>query len=353
MLREYSKLGLRVYAVGRKDDVGIKSRHGRISVMHEDSDLVPIANEILSLGLDNSLAFITSDYFLQLICNSHPGLLCKFEFTISSTDTLRILTDKRATYEHAAGLSIRSPKTFEIKNCNTIEPASLPLILKWNETPLGTRVPFKTRIIEDRESLASIASSYESFAQYLILQQIVVGTDLSYAGVFDRGKEILSCVTRKNRQFPIWGGLGSYVSDYVGPIRDECHESGRALAESLEVHGYIEVEFKYDKHGRLYVIEANPRIWGWAKFLKLKYSNFPELLLNPRVEPVVNPELCKWFSLLRDLRALWALAKHEKDIRVLTDFIISYKGTKTFDILDLRDLKPFLYQFYKGVWRGG
>ena len=88
LLREYSNLGLRVYAVGRKDDVGIKSRHGRISVMHEDSDLVRIANEILSLGVDNSLAFITSDYFLQLICNSHPGLLRKFEFTISSIDTL-------------------------------------------------------------------------------------------------------------------------------------------------------------------------------------------------------------------------------------------------------------------------
>jgi predicted ATP-grasp superfamily ATP-dependent carboligase len=266
-------------------------------------------------------------------------------------DTLQILTDKRATYEHASKLGIRTPATFQLSDHDKIAPEFLPLILKWNETPLGTRVPFKTLIIEDRKSLPGIAKQYEKFSNYLILQQIVVGTDLSYAGYFQNNEELLGCTTEKKRQYPIWGGLGSYVADYVGPSRQECQDSGRKLAETLGVNGFIEVEFKYNALGELYLIEANPRIWGWAKFFKLKCMNFPEFLLDSTIEPIINPNICKWFSLLRDAKSIWAMVKTRRLTTLLPEIVESYKGAKIFDVLERGDLRPFVYQFYKGIRR--
>lgn len=345
-------MGLRVAAIGRKDDVGIKSKYGRISVMHKDTDLVLLVNKILEDDVGNCRAYITSDYFLKLICNNHPELLHKIPFTISSVETLKILTDKQATYEHARRSNILAPDTIGLEQYENLKSNSFPLILKWNETPIGIRIPFKTRIINDYAGAKAIASSHKSIAQFLILQQIIVGIDLSYAGFFDHGKEVMACVTRKHRQVPIWGGLGSYVSDYSGPKAEECIKSGRALAESLNVNGFMEVEFKLGEDEKLYLIEVNPRIWGWAKFLKLKFQNYHDVLLDPNVAPTVNPDFCKWFNLLRDLKALGALWRPEMKLRTLTDFIFSYRGTKIYDVFELKDPGPFFYQLYKGLGRG-
>jgi predicted ATP-grasp superfamily ATP-dependent carboligase len=239
-----------------------------------------------------------------------------------------------------------------LQDYDKITPELLPLILKWNETPLGTRVPFKTQVIENSDSLQSIENLPDNFHNYLILQQLVIGTDLSYAGYFQDNQEVLGCVTEKRRQYPIWGGLGSYVADYAGPAHDECLNAGRALAKKLDVSGFLEVEFKYDKHGNLYLIEANPRIWGWAKFLKLKCENFSDILLDPHITPIINPNDCKWFSLLRDGKAVWSLVKTDKIIRVMRGVIDSYRGEKIFDVFEPGDLRPFVYQFFKGIKRG-
>jgi len=344
-------MGLRVHAVGRPDDVGIRSRYGEISILREDKDFSALIEKIIKAGFGGSLAYVTSDYFLQLIYDGRTDILGMFNFSISPLPTLRILSDKYATYEHAAKLGIRTPATLHLQNYDEIAPDLLPLILKWNETPLGMRVPFKTQVFENSESLKSIERLPVAFHKYLLLQQLVVGTDLSYAGYFQDNREVLGCVTEKRRQYPIWGGLGSYVADYTGPAYDECLEAGRALARNLNVNGFLEVEFKYDEHGHLYLIEANPRIWGWAKFFKLKCENFSDVLLDKHVDPIMNQNNCKWFSLLRDGKAIWSLLRTDSVIRVMAEVFDSYQGDKIFDVFELNDLRPFFHQFFKGFKR--
>lgn len=348
LLREYARRGFRVIGIARKGEVGIKSKFGQIRILHNDGDLPSLVSKVLDDELGDCQAFITSDYFLNLISNDHPNLLLRVPFTTSSLETLKTLTSKQATYEYAERLNIVVPRTLGLEQYEDFESNLFPLILKWNETPIGVRVPFKTKIIYDYDAAKESASEHAALARYLILQQVVDGVDLSYAAFYDHGKEIFGCVVRRTRQAPM--GLSSHVSDYKGTNAEECLQVGKMLMEDLHVNGFAEVEFRLGHDGRLYLIEVNPRIWGWAKFLKLKFPNFQDVLIDPKIKAVVNSDFCKWFNLLRDLKAMHLLLGRDRTLRTFADFVRSYRGTKIFDVFELDDPRPFFYQMYKG-WK--
>jgi hypothetical protein len=75
-------MGFRVHAVGRPDDVGIRSRYGEISILREDMDFSTLMEKIDKAGFGGSLAYVTSDYFLQLIYDGRTAVLDMFNFSI-------------------------------------------------------------------------------------------------------------------------------------------------------------------------------------------------------------------------------------------------------------------------------
>ena len=153
-------------------------------------------------------------------------------------------------------------------------------------------------------------------------------------------------MTEKPRQAP--AGLSSDVSDYQSSGSEECSRSGRKLVKHLNAQGFIEVEFRLQDSGELYLLEVNPRIWGWAKFLKLKFLNLDALLLGTTDEPYYEPQPCKWFNVMRDIKAVKEQCTNARSMRPLIEFACSYRGNKIFDVLELRDPYPFFYQFFKG-----
>ena len=143
--------------------------------------------------------------------------------------------------------------------------------------------------------------------------------------------------------------MSSHVEDYDGPAADECRLKSKRLLEAQNANGFVEVEYRVNESGHLYLIEVNPRLWGWGKFLKLKVPNIIEVLLNDDVEPIINRGHKKWFNILRDLKALHRNDGNGSYLSNVGAFVRSYRGSKILDVFEIRDIRPFIYQIYKAV----
>lgn len=343
LLRAFSQIGFSVLAVGRKEDVGIHSRYGKIIRLEQMNDL----NHLLEPFLCDAVRIhITSDIFLNHVIDNYYSLFTRFS-VYPGYESAIIFRDKKNTAALASTLKIPSPKSFFLDRASLQNYDIFPSIIKWNQTKKPTA--FKTAIVHSHEDLQAFLNAIE-YTEDLIIQPYIPGgteVDISYAGFFENGVEQLGIGISQKRQYP--SGLSSFVEEYNGKFETRLKAIAYRLMEHTKFSGFVEVECRIDlKNDSLSLIEVNPRACGWIKILM---NDFQRVLLHKEISD--GKKKASWVNLVRDMRAILShVRSHGLDAAFVKQVAKDYLGVPVTDIFSVYDPKPFfsnLKNFLPGV----
>jgi predicted ATP-grasp superfamily ATP-dependent carboligase len=357
LLRQFASLNTSIYCISRKEEVGRYSKFGKIYCVDSKKNFISTINTILNTVNEKPKCYITGCFFLKLILEEFPELFNQMEVIPSNINALKIFTNKISTYELANSFEINTPKTYylsKIQNQQQLDTTKYPLIAKWNESPTCFEYLQKTWLIENFQEITKIKNTVDHSNQHKIIVQEYIEKgrepDIAYGGYFIEGKEIIGITVHQLRQFPV--GISSYVQEISGKFSIEVKKQTQLILEYLHFTGFAEAEFRICKTtNKIYLLEINPRPWGYIKILKMKYPQINKILINPYSTESLQSynNNCKWFNLLRDLRSIFYSFRHNIDIKLLINSLNSYKGQKIFDIMDIHDMGPFIGQFSTGI----
>lgn len=162
-----------------------------------------------------------------------------------------------------------------IKELQKEDQLSFPIIAKPEESSAGN-VPFKFKVIHNQQELSGI----EEFVDFCILQPYLDRKNfnqLAVAGYFDGSSGSL-IAAKQYSQYPI--GVSALVINFTSHYQKLIQKVAAYLHE-IDYKGFIEFEFKENKSdGVLYLMDINPRTWGWSNYYLEGIQNFPAVLEN-------------------------------------------------------------------------
>jgi predicted ATP-grasp superfamily ATP-dependent carboligase len=180
------------------------------------------------------------------------------------------LRDKRNLVEIAH--KVRTNSINELDRCSQLR---FPVIAKPEESS-GDRVPFKFKVINNQIEFNDIGDLLD----FCILQPYLDKTSynqLAVAGYFD-GTVGSLIAAKQFSQYPI--GISAFVVD-VSSIYSEVMYRIAMYLNNIDYRGFIEFEFKENKlDGTLYLMDINPRTWGWSNYYLEGVQNFSSVLKN-------------------------------------------------------------------------
>jgi predicted ATP-grasp superfamily ATP-dependent carboligase len=292
MARSLGRAGIPVVYVTNDQAITKYSRYTTHAVHWLGPNQPGAAEQLIALarklGLVGYVLFPGGDAEVRMVAQSHATLATTFRLMTPPWETTRWALDKKLTYARAAALDIDHPKSFY--PANRRESAQIdcrfPVLVKpTTRFDNNAFTQAKAWRADDSAELvarfdqALVAASVDSIS----VQEIIPGNgdaQFSYAALWDRGKPLASLVARRRRQFPIDVG---YCSTYVRTL--ECpavEEASERLLQSLDYHGLVEVEYKFDhRDGRYKILDVNVRGWTWIALGARAGVDFP--LLNWRL----------------------------------------------------------------------
>jgi hypothetical protein len=182
---------------------------------------------------------------------------------LSRNLALDVALDKHSTWRLARELGVPAADSVLLDAHTRIDPpAAYPVVLK----PLHSKIKVDGKL----ETLAAeIIRNKDGYKEYLqrwlprtaLLQQdYIPGRGVGADFLFDRGKKIWEFVHERVHELPLSGGASSYRRS-ISPMPVLLADAERILT-SLGWHGVAMVEFRVDVHGKHWLIEINPRLWG-------------------------------------------------------------------------------------------
>ena len=345
LLREYSRSDCEVIAVGRKDEIAAHSRYGEKIIISSEEELIEKLTELAETTPGKLECHITSGYYLSYLIGGFPDLWTIYDVKPSPYDSVRLFTNKLATYNIAEKSGIKVLNSLLLSDID-IKTIVYPVIAKWNQDiHLFSKPDFKTMVLEDRPQMQCFLGIFSEEEKKHIAIQRYLGSDfddnISYGGYYTDGICIAGILVQQKNQHPM--GFSSYVVEYNGEQSEILVAKAQAMFRKMRFSGFGEAEFKYDKKSdTFYLLEVNPRTWGWIKILKQKYPDFIQLLENRG--DYIEKHNCKWVNILRNAKALVSKPS-ARNIRMLFESLVG----SIFDIWDTRDLKPFFYQIVRRI----
>lgn len=156
---------------------------------------------------------------------------------------------------------------------NKNDQLSFPIIAKPEESSAG-KVPFKFKVIHNQQELNGI----EAFVNFCILQPYLERKNynqLAVAGYFDGSPSSLMAA-KQFSQYPI--GVSALVVNFTSHYQNVI-QSVAVFLNEIGYKGFIEFEFKEKKSDDvLYLMDINPRTWGWSNYYLEGIQNFPAVL---------------------------------------------------------------------------
>jgi predicted ATP-grasp superfamily ATP-dependent carboligase len=342
LLREFSKAGYRVAAIGLKGSIGLYSRYGRRICISDLEELDSVLPDFLHPGLK---CHIASDKFLNYLLDRDHEIF-NLTYCRPNLESAKIFTDKLLTADLARSLGIESLQSWKLNEIDSETFDRYPAIVKWNRR--YEEYSFKTRTLQSRAQLDLVKQSTANHPQ-LILQDYIQGgpeNDISYGGYFQDGEEITSIVISQKRQYPYPSGLASFIQEYAGEYASIIRDYAKKLLGHTRYSGFVEVECRVDAlDSRLVLIEINPRACGWIKIIGAKIS-FLRPFLRSKDNSMGRP-LLSWVNLSRDVRAIYDMLRKTQNFGEIKSIMFDYFNKPALDILDLKDLRPFVSQFVK------
>lgn len=349
LLRQLAKLDTNIVCIGREDDIGFNSKYGIKYIAKSSESIKNVVEETCNKSTAKPKGYICSDQYLTILTEEYPEVFNKIEFIGPDLDTYRLINNKDRILKYCKDLDFNIPKEFQFEEISLLKSEEFPIIIKWNskqmdlpKNPIG-----KTKIInsiEDFNLVKNLAISHKIDLKQLFGQTYISGdnsSQYSFGGYFYEGVELAGIVVNQIRQFP--QGVSSFVKEIENKeIEKQIRNSVTRFAKSLKYTGFLEMEFKIDsKSGILYLLDINPRPWGWVSILDKKYKNFYMILESQYIKLEKSNLVLSWANFARDIVS--ALKNPWNSKRENESFLNSYLSNNlVFDIFDKNDLKPTL-----------
>jgi len=157
----------------------------------------------------------------------------------------QMLNDKYSLFKLAVEEEILMPEHYL-----SVKEAKIPFVVKPTNRSGALGVKYVKRE-KDREKVRDCKDQ--------IVQQYVEGVGVGYSFYCKNGEIITSTGHRRLAEYPITGGPSSYRENYQD---ERFHSIANKIINKRNYTGFVMLEFKLTKDNELYLLEANPRIWG-------------------------------------------------------------------------------------------
>lgn len=339
MLRMLSRAGFKVYAfTDSKDVVGYASCYGKKYVFNTIDELKKRI-KLITQGTENKIhCIIASGELLSLILIKFVELydICNVESR--PFELVKTLSNKTLMYSYAQKRGLKCAKHALLSNYKNHD-INFPVILKRNTE---VALFFKIKRIDSEVELTAFTDEIERehHANVLVQEFIDLETykDVSIQAYLHQGEMKCYFISFQERR------LLTGVTSYLVEVDDENITSlvktdTENFFKGTKYTGFCEIEFMYDYQvNELYFIEINTRPCGLHSALVRKFTKLAELYHRIDNPPILknNSKQMSWINIARDKKA----RLQSKDFKNLSQFF-----TSKYDIWDLRDIKPFFYQY--------
>jgi|GEM_PF-2325305 len=344
LVREFSRLNYHVILVGRKNEIAMHSKYGEKKVIRSEEHLVLELNSLANT-YPKLKAYVASGFYLAFLMNHFPRFFQLYQVMPGHKVSIEQLMTKNKTYKLAKNVAVLFPQTHilkDVENQKLVNQLHYPQIVKWNKDIFLFEKPrFKTQLIVNVAEMIDLLKILSEQEKTSLITQDFLGADLknnfSYGAYVHEGEVKLDICVNEVRHFR--SGVSSVVEEYVGGYAKEIKQQAEAVLNQTKFTGFLDVEFKI-RDGQLYLLEVNPRPFGFIKIMKKKYPELIPYVMGHKQVAYKNPKTVKWINVLRDMVLI---LKNPSEaihmLKVLFDF-----NKRTFDVWDIYDPLPFFYQ---------
>lgn len=336
LLREIVKVDKNIVAIGKKNDIGQYSKFGDKYVAESLEKLKNTIQEISKTHIIKR-TYIASGYYLNLILKDKE-LYESLNLVSNDYDDMKLLINKSflSDYLTNINLNIKSLESFSIyqfeENIDNFK--KYPYIIKWNGSKTSDKVP-KIKIINCKEEFLSfydkINSSYIN-NELIIQKYINIKKQYSYGAFYLNGIEQISIIVEQIRQYP--KGVSSYVCESnEKKINRKLTSFSKKILKKFNYQGFIELEYIISENNNIYVIDINPRTWGWISIFSKRYQNFSKIFEFQKPKRIEGKQV-KWVDVFRDIVSNLKLLNKEKNIyKLLKRYKVYFNGNIFFNNL--------------------
>ncbi|MFA9370774.1 MAG: hypothetical protein ACERIH_03615 [Labilibaculum antarcticum] len=344
LVREYSRIGYFVTLIGRRNEIAMHSCYAVKILVTNEEDLIQALTDLAAKSqlLD---CIVASGFYLSFLMNHFPDFFTIFNVFPKDVEALSVFLNKLNTYQLAEEIKCKYPKSILLSQLNQdtdYKSIKFPQIVKWNQDIYLYQNPsFKTCLVKDVKELKNLVQTLIGREKESLVMQEYLGADLqnnfSFGAYFDQGKLVAGICVNEVRHYR--SGVSSVVEEYRGKYSQLIEEKSVQLIGKTSFTGFLDVEFKIF-NGEPYLLEVNPRPFGFIKIMKLKYPDLIPFIVGECAGNRKNPKQVQWVNMLRDM--VLAVKNPLKIVHMFS--VLLNFNSRTFDVWDIRDLKPFFKQ---------
>lgn len=205
---------------------------------------------------------------------------------IASSEAITICFDKYRTAKFVESLGLRSPATFvniaDAKQALYDGNLSFPLVLKprWGSGSIGIEFVNTPEELEETYAMLlkkvkkSILSTASQGDEYILIQQKIEGQEY--------GMDVMNDLKGRNRGVSVKKKLAMRAgeTDKACTVDNpQIRAIGKILGDNLAHLGNLDVDV-FEKDGKYFVLELNPRFGGGFPFSYVAGANMPKAIIE-------------------------------------------------------------------------
>ena len=279
--------------------------------------------------------YICSDQYLTILIKHKERWTELIDLAGADFETLALINDKNSICDYCMMNGLKIPESVSYSYFK--ENQTYPIIIKWvEENRDRCQSDWEDKICRSNPEFDIADKTIRDGGieeKELFVQTFIEGKNdnqFSVGGYYQEGESLVDVVVNQLKQYP--QGISATVVTSSLPVCDELRRITRDFARKLHYSGFLEMEFKVDAVTReIYLLDVNPRPWGWISILGTVYSDFHRVLEGKKPESEGRPSI--WKSPLRVLMG----KKNKQNVELSEDI----RGFSTaYDIMDIHDPKP-------------
>ena len=368
--REMARKGTRVVGIGPSADAaGLQTRFlaERVVLPPPEEEPGEFASFLLARkDLYGGIVIPTDDFHLREIADSYGDLSGRYKLAVAPPDATRIALDKALTYTACAQAGVACPKTRALDDgrSTSLEAPSLSRGSDLDEAaefvgfPAILRPAFSIAFYRDfgtksfqvgsAGQLGEMLGKARSAGHKMLLQEIIPGGD----------ENVVSCKVYATDSGDILGALAGFKLAIYPPgfgvsqmqetrPAGEVEEGTRRILRQIGFRGSLaSVEWKLDpRDGVWKMLEINARSVMAIALMKYSGSDVIDMLWRDKLGlpqlPPTRPKYQRRWAYIKNGFLLYK--KYPGERKGLREYMRLYRPPMCFALLDLTDMKPFLY----------
>jgi predicted ATP-grasp superfamily ATP-dependent carboligase len=281
-------------------------------------------------------------------------------------ETFSKASEKSEVIETCKNLGLPVPQTWTLNSLADIDKLSKELIYPVVIKPRRSRylidnawVPTGVDYAFSADELRRKLNAHNPRLPLPLIQERISGPGAGTFVLFNKGDVRAVFFHKRLREKPPSGGVS--VLREAAPVDQVMRDYSIRLLKALGWHGVAMVEFKIDsRDGLPKIMEINGRFWGSLQLAIDAGVDFPYMLYKMTKEGDVSEQLqykvgvqSRWLMgdidhlllmMLKSRTTLRLPAGHPGRLKTLYEFMKFYKPNMKYEVLRLRDIRPFMHE---------